>query len=125
MCEELHADLQDLERDLDVTSENFHNVKNQINTIYYKLNKSEKKKFSKDGLLGLIRKLSQEFLEEDYAPEIEIDGEESTSCLFQHENENESGLHDRRPSEYYVEQTRSSVAMALELVGNLEKGMTS
>lgn len=115
--EELHADLQDLERDLDVTAENFHNVKNQINTIYYKLNQSEKKKFSKDGLLGLLRKLSQEFLEEDFTPKIEDDEDgESTSVLFQREE-----LHDRRPSEYYVEQTRSSVAMALELVGNLEK----
>jgi len=116
--EELCGDLQDLERDLEVSTENFHSVKDQLNTLYVKISKSEKAQFKKEGLTKLFDKIASEFLESDFEIQHVDDAMCSESSI---EPFGGSYGHSTRPSSVFFEQEKKRASVALELVGHLEK----
>jgi len=117
--EELHADLQDLERDLDISTENFHSVKDQLNILFAKVRLSNKESFSRSGLEKLFEKVASEFLDSEF--EIENIEDFANDSAMESSRSPGAGVHSSRPSSIFFELEKKRASVALELVTDLEK----
>jgi len=116
--EDLHGDLQDLERDLDISSENFHNVKDQLNVLFATVRQSKKPQFKKDSLISMFEKVASEFLDSDFQIE---NAEEIGVSDNSVDMGGAAGMHHIRPSSIFFEQEKKRASVALELVQKMEK----
>merc|ERR1712224_876924 len=114
---ELHADLQDLERDLDISTENFHSVKDQLNILFAKVRLSHTETFSRNALEKLFEKVASEFLDSEF----EIENIEDFANDSAMESRGGAGVHSSRPSSIFFEMEKKRASVALELVGDLER----